>query len=86
MTILLEVHTSEELKRVVPVIESIRSKFPDTLISIDTMKSPVAEQAVKAGANIINDGTIINPPPIPNRPLKSPISIPIKTNTNFKLY
>ena len=51
----VRVSDSEELKRVVPVIESIRSKFPDTLISIDTMKSPVAEQAIKAGANIIND-------------------------------
>ena len=51
----VRVSDSEVFKRVVPVIESIRSKFPDTLISIDTMKSPVAEQAIKAGANIIND-------------------------------
>ncbi len=48
------VSTDEELSRVIPVIEKIRSEF-DILISIDTTKSKVAEEAITAGANIIND-------------------------------
>lgn len=44
----------EELKRVVPVIEAI-SKSSDIPISIDTMKSEVAEKALRAGASIVND-------------------------------
>lgn len=44
----------EEIKRVVPIIEGIRSHF-DIPISIDTYKAKTAEAAIKAGANIIND-------------------------------
>jgi dihydropteroate synthase len=45
----------EEVQRVIPVIRALKENFPDTLISIDTYKAHVAEEAVKAGANIIND-------------------------------
>jgi len=45
----------EELKRVIPVIKAIKSEFPEVIISIDTYKSKVAEEALKAGANIVND-------------------------------
>jgi dihydropteroate synthase len=45
----------EELKRVIPVIKTIKSEFPEAIISIDTYKSKVAEEALKAGANIVND-------------------------------
>ena len=48
------VGSQEELDRVIPVIEKISSEF-DTVISIDTYKHEVAEAAVKAGANMIND-------------------------------
>ena len=44
----------EELNRVIPVIEGIRKKS-DIVISIDTYKSNIAEKAIIAGANIIND-------------------------------
>lgn len=44
----------EELKRVLPVIHSIREKSK-VAISIDTTKAEVARQAVEAGANIVND-------------------------------
>ncbi len=44
----------EELRRVIPVIESL-SKEVDVPISIDTYKAAVAERAVEAGAQIIND-------------------------------
>jgi dihydropteroate synthase len=43
-----------ELERVIPVIEAIRS-FSDIPISIDTYKAETARQAIKAGADIIND-------------------------------
>ncbi len=51
----VQVPALEELKRVLPVIESIRSKYSDILISIDTTKSIVAQRAVEVGADIIND-------------------------------
>jgi dihydropteroate synthase len=43
-----------ELERVIPAIELIR-KNSDIPISIDTYKSEVAEEAIKAGAEIVND-------------------------------
>lgn len=46
----------EEIQRVVPVIKAIREES-DVLISIDTWKSQVAEAALKAGANLVNDIT-----------------------------
>jgi dihydropteroate synthase len=44
----------EELRRVIPVISTLREKT-DSLISIDTTKSEVAQAALDAGADIIND-------------------------------
>lgn len=47
---------AEQLQRVIPVIEKIRNQFSqDILISIDTTSSEVAETALNAGANLIND-------------------------------
>jgi dihydropteroate synthase len=45
----------DEMDRVIPVIEAIRMEFPDALISIDSYKALVAEAALKAGANWLND-------------------------------
>lgn len=45
----------EELGRILAPIGSIVKEFPDTIISIDTVRAAVAEQAVEAGASIIND-------------------------------
>jgi dihydropteroate synthase len=44
----------EELRRVIPVIESLAKKI-DVPISIDTYKSAVAKRAIESGAEIIND-------------------------------
>ncbi len=44
----------EELRRVIPAIRTIR-KFSEIPISVDTYKSNVAYEAIKAGADIIND-------------------------------
>ncbi|CZC56124.1 dihydropteroate synthase [Streptococcus pneumoniae] len=52
----VEIEIEEEIQRVVPVIKAIR-KESDVLISIDTWKSQVAEAALAAGANIVNDIT-----------------------------
>jgi dihydropteroate synthase len=49
------VSAEEELRRVLPVIRTLRRKLPSTPISIDTSKAEVAEMAVRAGANILND-------------------------------
>lgn len=46
----------EEIQRVIPVIEKLRRETK-ALISIDTNKAPVAQAAMDAGADIINDIT-----------------------------
>lgn len=53
-----EVGEEEELARVVPVVEQFsRLRHPGTLISVDTSKAEVAQAAVAAGAEVINDVT-----------------------------
>lgn len=47
----------EELERVLPVIRGITREHPSLLVSIDTMKSGVAERALEAGCSIVNDVT-----------------------------
>lgn len=48
------VSLEEELRRIVPVIEKLRQQT-DVPISVDTYKAKVAEEAIKAGADIVND-------------------------------
>lgn len=50
-----EVDVTEELRRVVPFVADIRQRYPDVLISIDTWRAEVADQACRAGADLIND-------------------------------
>lgn len=50
-----EVTEQEELNRVLPAIALIRKHFPEAILSIDTFRAKVAEEAIKAGADIIND-------------------------------
>lgn len=55
------VSKEEEANRVVQAISLIRSHFPEIILSADTFRSDVAEAALKAGADLINDisgGTI----------------------------
>ena len=49
------VSADEELRRVLPVIEGVKSARPDAILSIDTYKSATARAAVNAGAEIVND-------------------------------
>ena len=48
------ISVEEEVMRVVPVVEKIKERF-DIPVSVDTYKASVAEQAIKAGADMIND-------------------------------
>jgi len=50
-----DVSEVEELNRVIPIVELVLKHFPETLISIDTFRSKVAEQSIEAGAAMIND-------------------------------
>lgn len=49
------VSIEQELERVIPVISGIREVEPSVSISIDTRHHQVAEMALNAGANIVND-------------------------------
>ncbi|KAG5439105.1 hypothetical protein PCANB_001404 [Pneumocystis canis] len=51
------VSLEEEISRVIPAIECLSKTYPDVLVSIDTFRSDVAEQAIKAGASLVNDVT-----------------------------
>lgn len=54
-----QIPLEEELRRVIPVIEAIRSshepQLARTILSVDTTQSEVARAAVKSGADIVND-------------------------------
>jgi len=47
--------TNAEMERVIPVVSALSKEFPNALISIDTYKAIVAEEALQAGAHIVND-------------------------------
>lgn len=49
-----QITEEEEIRRVVPVIREVKEKF-DIPVSVDTYRSPVAEAALEAGADLLND-------------------------------
>lgn len=49
------ISAAEELDRVMPALEAIVKAFPNARISIDTFYSLVANEALKAGAAVVND-------------------------------
>ncbi|MEJ5240084.1 MAG: dihydropteroate synthase [Anaerolineales bacterium] len=49
------VSAEEEMERVLPVIERLRQEFPEAVLSVDTYKAAVAEAALQAGADLVND-------------------------------
>ena len=51
------IDVSEESRRVVPVITEIRRRWPEIVVSVDTSKVAVAEAALAAGADLVNDVT-----------------------------
>lgn len=50
-----EVDAAEEIDRVVPFIAQVRAQYPDLAISVDTWRSEVADEAIRAGATLVND-------------------------------
>lgn len=50
----IKVSEEEEMERILPVIEAVKTHF-ELPVSVDTYKSKVAEQAILAGADLIND-------------------------------
>ena len=50
-----EVPADEEIRRLLPALKLIRERFPGLFLSIDTRKAEVADAALTAGADCIND-------------------------------
>ncbi len=57
----------EELQRVLPVLEVIKKRFPEAVVSIDTFRKNVAEACINEGADLINDisGGLFDPDMLP---------------------
>ncbi len=51
----MPVDAEEEGRRVLPVIAGIRGRFPEAVVSVDTVKADVAERALGEGAAVVND-------------------------------
>lgn len=50
-----DISEEEEASRVMPVIKLILEQYPETILSIDTFRASIAQQAVDSGASMIND-------------------------------
>ena len=49
------VPANEEIRRLLPALKLIRARFPDLFLSVDTRKADVADAALAAGADCVND-------------------------------
>jgi dihydropteroate synthase len=49
------IDAEEETRRVLPVVEAISARFPQAIVSVDTVKAAVAARALGAGAGVVND-------------------------------
>jgi len=54
------VSPAEEIDRIIPVLTAIKRQHPDTVCSIDTRNAATARAALDAGAEIINDSSMLN--------------------------
>lgn len=50
-----DISESEELQRILPIVDLILKEFPEALLSIDSFRSEIAKQCIEAGACMIND-------------------------------
>jgi dihydropteroate synthase len=50
-----KINVEEELRRVIDKIAAIHERFPEAIISVDTVYNDVVKEAVAAGASIVND-------------------------------
>lgn len=51
----VEVGVAEEIDRVVPFLAAVRARHPGLLLSVDTWRAEVAEEAVAVGVDLLND-------------------------------
>ena len=49
------INAEQELSKLLPMIKLLKNRFPNLILSVDTYWAKVAEQCIKAGADIIND-------------------------------
>jgi len=49
------VSETEELQRIVPIVDLLVNKFPEIVLSIDTFRAKVAKECIIAGAAMVND-------------------------------
>jgi dihydropteroate synthase len=49
------VTAADELARLLPVVQALRRRFPQAVLSVDTYKPDVAAAAIAAGADLVND-------------------------------
>ncbi len=50
-----DISIEEEINRLIPAVKLISNEFPKAILSIDTFRAKVAEQAIENGAHMIND-------------------------------
>ncbi|REF35570.1 dihydropteroate synthase [Thermasporomyces composti] len=50
-----DVSVTEELRRTASFVATVRARYPDLVISVDTWRAPVARELCAAGADLIND-------------------------------
>jgi dihydropteroate synthase len=50
-----DISIEEEESRLLPALKTIKSKFPEAIISVDTFRANIAVKAIEYGAHIIND-------------------------------
>ena len=50
-----EVPVAEEIDRTAPFVATVRERYPDLVISVDTYREPVARAVCEAGADLLND-------------------------------
>ncbi len=51
----MRIPAQEEAGRVIPLIREISGRFPELILSVDTYHAKVADEAIQAGAGIVND-------------------------------
>lgn len=60
-----DVTPEQEIERVVPFLARVRSEHPDLVVSIDTWRAEVADAALRAGADLVNDAWGMADPELP---------------------
>lgn len=77
-------HIATEIQRTIPVIAALRRRYPSLLLSIDTRHPEVAEAALNAGADIINDITALRHPEMIRLCIERPCGIILMHNLPFE--